>query len=890
MRTLRQLINRRSIVAGSVVIGSLILLPAVAPAATIAGVTADTLGGAIPAARVTLLNIATSAELVAETDKEGRFRFDGLPVGAYRVAVLREGFSEDARTVSIADPGETIDLSFVLRLGGLTFDVTVTAARGQRDERLVPLRLDAIPRDELVAKNPTSTGDGLIGEPGITPVGSGPFQVRPRLRGLDSTRVLVLVDGERLNNARTATDRAGVEVGLADLGSVQAMEVVSGSGSVLYGTDALSGTINILTGLPQFAGGLRLDYGFDGFYSTNERGRRGTATFGVSHRRVAVQVIGTRESFDSYEAGRSAAREETGLFFDQGILSQADTIDDAFGFSFGRFPDPFNAPYARSNTVVPRSGAEGSNLNASGLVRLSDRQTVRVKYLRRRMENVGFPDFEPPFFFSRISLPYSNLDRVSARYEAQSITPWFTNLKVSAYHQDQRRLLRNEFPVQFPVPSPRFFPVSVFRLDILSDTEQHVRTPGVDVQGTFVAGVSHVITAGATVYRDGSEDARTTVTTTTQIGSVSLGPRGPEAVVFPSPVVLGPPATTHPVRVPDSSFRAVGLYAQDEWQATDRLRVVAGLRVDRYRVTTRATVGYDVASIVAGAQPAIDPGSLPRVDGDEISRTALTGDLGALFRVNDVATIVGHYGRSYRHPNLEELLFSGPATVGAIAPNLGVEPEKGHNVDLGVRLRTDRYAASVSYFNNTYDGFISTEIVASTPRGPISRAVNFADVRIQGVEGGGEVPVAIRPGVLSFSGNVAWTRGTVLEGANPLTGTSLDGTPQDNITPLKVVAAVRFTDTRDRFWIEYGGRAQARVKRVATTLLESPFLIAQDLLSLEDFAVQRLAWGVNFRRTEGRLGLVFAVENLTDAYYREQFQFAPARGRTFTIGVSMHGR
>jgi len=89
--------------------------------------------------------------------------------------------------------------------------------------------------------------------------------------------------------------------------------------------------------------------------------------------------------------------------------------------------------------------------------------------------------------------------------------------------------------------------------------------------------------------------------------------------------------------------------------------------------------------------------------------------------------------------------------------------------------------------------------------------------------------------------------------------------------------------------VEYGVRAQGEVTRVAATLLDSPFLIAQDLLALDGFAVHRLGWGVNLTRSRGRdrLGLTFAVENLGDTYYREHFQFAPARGRSFTVGLTV---
>ena len=84
-------------------------------------------------------------------------------------------------------------------------------------------------------------------------------------------------------------------------------------------------------------------------------------------------------------------------------------------------------------------------------------------------------------------------------------------------------------------------------------------------------------------------------------------------------------------------------------------------------------------------------------------------------------------------------------------------------------------------------------------------------------------------------------------------------------------------------------RTQTDVTRVARTLLDSPFLIAQDLLSLDGFTVQRAAFGINFARAHNRAGLVFAVENLGDTYYREHFQFAPARGRSFTIGLNVGG-
>ena len=868
---------------------SLLLTSTAAAAADLEVRISDRTGGVLPGAIVRLLHVASGRETTATADAQGRYRFTDLLPGTYRVAAGFSGFSEAAQTVVLEETSASATLDFMLELGTQKTDVTVAAARGARDPAMVPLRVDTYAGDLLRQLTPASTGDALLQAPGITAVGSGPFQMRPRLRGLDSTRVLVLVDGERLNNARTATDRAGIEVGLVTPDAVDAIEVLGGAGSVLYGTDALAGTINIITNRPQLSDRLRFSAGFDGLYSTNDDGRRGTVTVGLSDRRWAISLVSGAERFDDYRAGGDFTESTTTLFED-GTLSRADTIDSALGFDFGAFPDPFNAPFTRTSAEIPRSGMEGSSFNLSALAMIAPSQELRVRYQRRRATNIGFPDFEPPVFFQTITLPWSNLDKFSLSYAIRDVTPWLRKLSATTYYQRQDRLLRNAFPVQFPAPTPgAFFPIGVFRLDIESDTRQQVWTPGVDVQANLQLRPDHMLTAGVSMFRDRSEDERTTVTRMSMLGSVGLGPRGPAATVFPAPIPMGPPVTDHPVRVPDATFRNVGLYALDEWDVTPDVRLTGGLRLDGYRVATDPTPGYDIESLVSGSTPAIDPATLPDVDGDSVSRTALTGEAGVVLWGSRPVSVFAHYVRSYRHPNLEELLFSGPATAGNIVPNVTVEPETGNNVDVGVRFRLPRLTGSAAFFTNTYSGFISTEIVAGSPAGSISQAINLAKVRIRGLEGQVEAPFVAGPLALSPFAAFAWTRGTVLEGASPLTGESIAGAPQDNISPSKVQAGVRVSDRVERLWGAYSVRAQGEVTRISPLLSESPFLIAQDLLALDGFAVHRVAVGYNWRSGGQRLGLTLAVDNLTEAFYREHFQFAPARGRSVMLALSVGG-
>jgi hypothetical protein len=103
------------------------LFASVADAAEVRGRVTDAAGGALPGAIVTLENLATGAASTLASDAEGAYAFADLGVGLYRVSASLSGFSQDARTLAIAASDETAEVGFVLRLGGLTSEVTVAS-------------------------------------------------------------------------------------------------------------------------------------------------------------------------------------------------------------------------------------------------------------------------------------------------------------------------------------------------------------------------------------------------------------------------------------------------------------------------------------------------------------------------------------------------------------------------------------------------------------------------------------------------------------------------------------------------------------------------------------------------------------------------------------------
>ncbi len=845
----------------------------------ITGKVTDRNAGALASVKVTLRNVATQTELTATTDGTGQFTFDNVAIGIYRLVIEKDGFNTAARNLTLVEPGEKLVSNFDLLPGAIGESISVTATRGERDATEVPAKTETIGSEQLIRQNATTTQDALTNVANVTVVGNGPFQQRPRLRGLDSSRILILVDGERLNTTRVATDRAGVEVGLVDPTSLQSVEIIS-SGSVLYGTDALAGTINFITKQPQpVADKFRIGGGLNTFYSTNENGRRGTGEVNIAGRKFALRFSGGLERFENYSAGGNF-RESSQYLFDSRQLRS--TI-------LGRvFLDPFNAPFTRTSSEIPNSGADGNSVNAVGRLFFTDKDTLRLAWTRRRASNIGFADFSLPFFSQVLTSPFSNIDKYGVRYQRTGITPWFSGLSINAYHQQQDRDLRNDFAVySLSPPRPTDPPFdSIIQIKLLTDTRQNVKSYGWDVQANFIPTSRNVLTTGASFFYDHARDSRVSRSAASIIGFATRPPT--PARLIPQNIALGPESVTFPQRVPKSNYQNIAAFAQDEYNVNRWLRIVGAVRADRFDITAIPTPGFNpVLTGFAQATPAIDLSKLPSATNNtEINRTTVTGDIGAVIRANDSLSFTGRVGRSFRHPNLEELFFSGPATVGNIIPNTTVKPETGINIDLSARYRTTRYQANVTYFNNNYRNFISQEFIANAPGlGLVAQALNFAKVRIQGVEADGEYVIPAGNTTFTPFITMAYTRGNILEAINPFNNTSLRNVPADNITPLRAIVGTRWNDGHNRFWAEYNVRAQANVDRVSPLLKDSPFLIAQDLLALRGFGVQNLRGGYNFNRERSRVSLTFGLENAANNFYREQFQFAPSRGRTLTIGM-----
>jgi len=182
---------------------------------------------------------------VMESDSEGKFRFTDLSAGKYTLIATGEGLSDVRRSIAVSESGAN-SVDFSMGISPLRQELTVTAS-ANKAETFLETFLSTLTLDStaLASKAATSLGDVLDGEAGIHRRSFGPGSTRPVIRGFDGDRVLILRDGVRTGTLGAQSGDHGEPV---DPQSLDRVEVLRGPGTLLYGSSAIGGVVNMISG------------------------------------------------------------------------------------------------------------------------------------------------------------------------------------------------------------------------------------------------------------------------------------------------------------------------------------------------------------------------------------------------------------------------------------------------------------------------------------------------------------------------------------------------------------------------------------------------------------------------------------------------------------------
>jgi hemoglobin/transferrin/lactoferrin receptor protein len=126
-------------------------------------------------------------------------------------------------------------------------DVVITATRTEKDTFDVPETVEVLDAEDLQTRHLSRTVPEALREvPGVLVQQTSHGQGSPYIRGFTGFRTLFLIDGIRLNNS-VFRDGPNQYWNTVDPLTIDRLEVVKGTGSVLYGSDAIGGTVNAIT-------------------------------------------------------------------------------------------------------------------------------------------------------------------------------------------------------------------------------------------------------------------------------------------------------------------------------------------------------------------------------------------------------------------------------------------------------------------------------------------------------------------------------------------------------------------------------------------------------------------------------------------------------------------
>ncbi len=325
--------------------------------------------------------------------------------------------------------------------------VQVTAKGYAADALDTPAATVTLDRSELQRRGAVLPGDVLRGEPGLAVAGDSAQGQNPVIRGLKKESVVLLVDGMRLNSAQPA----GAVASFMSLPLAERLEVVKGPASVLYGTGALGGAVQVLLPQARFVPGLSV-----------------TGTLGGETGNGALQGAGVLQFSEGDHAlmlGASAAR-----------------VGD----------------YEGADGPVARTGYDSQSLIGQYRWRLDGRQQLRVSLQRHLDENVWYPGSTRPL--ANAALGTSTVHSPSQQRRLGELGWSWTGdaslplrADVRLYRQEMQRLIWSW--------------ADKLARDV-GRTDVTFATNGIDAKADWTVNAQHLLSFGLNAWRMGGDPER----------------------------------------------------------------------------------------------------------------------------------------------------------------------------------------------------------------------------------------------------------------------------------------------------------------------------------------------------------------------------------------------
>lgn len=699
------------------------LVPAAAAgqslAGTLSGQVIDVSGSPVPGAALTIADRRSGLVRETFTDESGRYRFDGLPPGAYTVSVALEGFDPAAREVELG-AGVVAVVDITLDVQRVAHGVVVTARRVEEVVQEVPIPVSVL--DGTLIANTGSFNVNRVKEliPSVQFYSSNPRNSAVTIRGIGSPFGLtndgiepgvgLYVDG--VFHARPAA-------ATLDFLDLERVEVLRGPQGTLFGKNTTAGAINLTSRRPGFTRetDVELAYGSSGFV-------QGKASIsGPLNQAVAARLSFSGTGRDGFLLNTTSGS-RTNSLHNVGVRGQVLLVPST----------RLSLVAAVDHTRQRPDGYAQAIAGVAPTMRPADRQFPQIA------ADLGYV---PPSFnaFDRVvdtDAPWqSNQDLGGASLTAEwqvgagrviSATAWrfwnwdpsndrdFTGLSVTSVSEAPSRQTQWTQEVRYAGSvSPR---VQV-------------------VTGLFA--FRQAIDSDPTFRQEHGEDAA-------------------RFLLPPTPLAATPGLLDGYGFTQELAFRNVSAaaFGQVEWSITDRLRLLPGLRLnyDRKRA--------DFDQRVYGGLQTTDPALLalqrsvlaPQAYEADVADTNTSGQLTLAYRMASRVNGYATYSTGFKSVGLNLNGLPTDALGRPVLEAAVVRPERVRHVEVGVKTEPlSGVTANVTVFDTGIRDF-QTQVVNAQVGVLRGYLANADKVRVRGAELDGSARIANR---LTIHGAAAFT-------------------------------------------------------------------------------------------------------------------------------------
>ena len=178
----------------------------------------------------------------AIADTSGHYKISNIPTGSYLVEIKFVGFQTILEKIYFNE-NKTASYNMEISVTEEN-EIVITGTSKATSLKRNPIPIISVSKEYLQHNLSTNIIDALSKVPGINAVTTGPNVSKPFIRGLGFNRILTLYDGIRQEGQQWG-DEHGIEI---DQNTVEKVEIVKGPASLIYGSDAIAGVINLIPG------------------------------------------------------------------------------------------------------------------------------------------------------------------------------------------------------------------------------------------------------------------------------------------------------------------------------------------------------------------------------------------------------------------------------------------------------------------------------------------------------------------------------------------------------------------------------------------------------------------------------------------------------------------